>query len=79
MPVGFQSEAKPEGGFTAQANWANKGQARTVEWLFAAPKTTQVLLQNMGNERYFLANIPVKNEAYTRIPPKRLGIVWDAS
>ena len=79
IPVGFQSTAKPDGGFTAQAKWGGKGQARTVEWLFAAPNTTQVLLQSTGHERYFLANIPVKNEAYTRSPPKHLGIVWDAS
>ena len=79
IPVGFQSEARPGGGFTAQATWTHKGQARTVEWLFAAPNTTQVLLQSIDNERYFLANIPVKNEAYTRSPPKHLGIVWDAS
>ena len=79
IPVGFQSEAKPDGGFTAQAKWGGKAQARTVEWLFAAPNTTQVLLQSAGHERYFLANIPVKNEAYTRSPPKHLGIVWDAS
>ena len=79
IPVGFQSTAKPDGGFTAQAKWGGKGQARTVEWLFAAPNTSQVLLQSAGHERYFLANIPVKNEAYTRSPPKHLGIVWDAS
>ena len=79
LPTGFQSEAKPNGGFVAQAKGMGQGLERVLTWQFATPKTTQVLWQNVGNERYFLASIPVKNETYTRRPPLHLGIVWDAS
>ena len=79
MPTGFQSVAQPNGGFVAQAKGMSQGLERVLTWQFAAPKTTQVLWQNVGNERYFLANIPVKSDTYTRRPPAHLGIVWDAS
>ena len=79
MPTGFQSVAQPNGGFVAQAKGMSQGLERVLTWQFAAPKTTQVLWQNVGNERFFLANIPVKSDTYTRRPPTHLGIVWDAS
>ena len=79
LPTGFQSVAQPNGGFVAQAKGMSQGLERVLTWQFAAPKTTQVLWQNVGNERYFLANIPVKSDTYTRRPPTHLGIVWDAS
>ena len=79
MPAGFQSVAQANGGFVAQAKGMSQGLERVLTWQFAAPKTTQVLWQNIGNERYFLANIPVKSDTYTRRPPTHLGIVWDAS
>ena len=79
IPTGFQSVAQANGGFVAQAKGMNQGLERVLTWQFAAPKTTQVLWQNVGNERFFLANIPVKSDTYTRRPPTHLGIVWDAS
>ena len=79
VPTGFQQINNSAGGFVAQAQLTQHALRNGVNWEFAAPTSSQVLLQQVGTERYFLANIPVADSAYVRTPPQHLAIVWDAS
>ncbi|UOO88784.1 hypothetical protein LVJ82_15170 [Vitreoscilla massiliensis] len=79
VPAGFQQSDYHAGGFVAQARLTQHELLSGLNWEFAAPNSGQVLLQQVGAERYFLANIPVADSAYVRTPPQHLAIVWDAS